>query len=247
MKNIKYVLILLVVIACNQDDVDADDTSVQIQTLADLVAQNNVQIDNVIACASGSENENETIAYVYPRPGSSDLRYFETTDATVDKNDYQQYVPVDLEAEDLFNGFLKTFTNQTQEEKWVIISFREDGDLHISNPIRLKHQTQNTLFTDAIEIDESQEAMPLFNWENSTNPEDAIYFQVVSDMTNELLSGTYTFENHFRYYDLDNVVLNITQETPPDLIIDDMYGFLLMGVSEDNWVNVLGQRTFIAQ
>lgn len=249
MKNIKYLCIAFLIIACNQDDANtnADEATLLIETLADLVAQNNVQIDNVIACASGSENPNETIAYVYPRPGASDLRYFETVDATVDKNDFELYTPVDIESEDFFNGFLRTFTVQSQEEKWVIISFQEDGDLHISNPIRLKHLTQNTILTDEVAIDQSQEAMPLFSWENITNQEDAIYFQVVSDENNDLLSGTYTFEDNFRYYELDNVVLNITQETPPELVIDDPYGFLLMGVSEDNWVNVLAQRTFVAQ
>jgi len=249
MTNIKYFFIALLIIACNQDDANnnADSTNFSIETLADLVAVNTVQIDNVIACASGSENPNETIAYVYPRPGASDLRYFETTDATVDKNDFKLYTPVDIETEDFFNGFLKTFTIQSQVEKWVIISFSENGDLHISNPIRLKHQSQNTVFTDAIAIDQSQEGMPLFSWENITNEEDAIYFQVVSDMNTDLLSGTYTFDSSFRYHELDNVVLNITQETPPDLVIDDPYGFLVMGVSEDNWVNVLGQRAFVAQ
>lgn len=245
MNAIKYLVLACVVIACNQDDID--DNASSITTLADLVALNTVQIDNVIACASGSENENEFIAYVYPRPGASELRYFETIDATVDKNDYQQYVPVALETGNLFNGFLRTFTNQSEQEKWVIISFLEGGELHLSNPIRIKHQTQNTLFTDQVTIDQSQVGMPLFSWTPIINEEDAIYFQVVSDVSNDLLSGTYTFEDNFRYYKLDNVVLNVTQETPPALENEETYGFLLMGVSEDNWVNSLAQRAFIAQ
>jgi len=40
---------------------------------------------------------------------------------------------------------------------------------------------------------------------------------VITDETNELLSGTYTFETQFQYYLLDNVVLNITEETPQTL------------------------------
>lgn len=245
MNAIKYIVLALLCIACNQED--SDDNVVAIETLADLVAVNTVQIDNVIACASGSENDNEFIAYVYPRPGASDLRYFETIDATVDKNDYEQYTPGLLESEDLFNGFLKKFTSQSQTEKWVIITFQEGGELHLSNPIRIKHQTQNTLFTDQVVIDQSQEGMPLFSWTSLINPEDAIYFQVVSDSSNDLLSGTYTFEDRFRYYVLDNVVLNITPETPPVLLPQASYDFLLMGVSEDNWVNSLVQRSFVAQ
>jgi len=59
------------------------------------------------------------------------------------------------------------------------------------------------------------------------------------------LSGTYTFEQHFSYYVLDNVVLNITEETPPVLETATPYNFTLMGVSEDNWVNLFIQKSFI--
>ncbi|MEP0262499.1 hypothetical protein [Dokdonia sp.] len=231
---------LFLLVACGSDDTVIE----QNDTLAALVAQQTIEIDNVIACASGSVNPNEIIAYVYPRPGATDLRYFETENASVDKNDYQNYVQIDLPEENFFNGYLKTFTRQTSQEKWVIISFRESGILHLSNPIRLRHQSQNTNFSMDVAIDQSQIGTPLFKWETIVQPLDAIYFQVVSDVSNELLSGTYTFEPQFRYYELDNVVLNITQETPPDLIDGDTYGFTLMGVSEDNWVNTLLQVNF---
>lgn len=238
-----FLACLFLLVACNSDDVASDQVGA---TLADLVAQNTVEIDNVIACASGSVNPNEIIAYVYPRPGATDLRYFETENANVDKDEYQNYMQIDLPEEDFFNGYLKTFTRQTLEEKWVIISFRESGKLHLSNPILLKHQTQNTIFTTTVAIDQSQAGMPLFSWDSLVQAPDAIYFQVVTDASNELLSGTYTFDSQFRYYQLDNVVLDITQETPPDLINAARYGFTLMGVSEDNWVNTLLQTEFVA-
>ena len=244
--NFLWVCFLVLLLSCNSDNetiVEQDDDG----SLATLVAQNTIEIDNVIACASGSENPNEIIAYVYPRPGASDIRYFETETVTVDKNDYQNYTQVLLPEGDFFNGYLKTFTQQTAVEKWVIISFRESGILHLSNPIRLKHQTQNTHFTDIVSIDQSQTGMPLFNWEPLVQPQDAIYFQVVSDASNELLSGTYTFEPQFRYYQLGNVVLNITEETPPELISQTPYGFTVMGVSEDNWVNLIMDKSFEVQ
>lgn len=247
MEYIKYILIVFLLISCDDDDTTENTDVNTVETLADLVAQNDIEIDNVIACASGSDNLNEIIAYVYPRPGATDLKYFETTNATVDKNDYSEYIEIDLPTQDFFNGYLKTFTRQTTEEKWVIVSFRESGILHLSNPIRLKHQTTNTAFTDQVTVDQTEFGMPLFTWANLSDEENAIYFQVVSDQTDELLSGTYTFEEQFQYYELDNVVLNITLETPPELISETNYGFTLMGVSEDNWVNVLAQRSFVTE
>jgi len=235
---------LFILISCSSDDTPIIEQESN-DSLATLVAQNTIEVDNVIACASGSVNPNEIIAYVYPRPGATDLRYFETQTIDVDKNNYQNYYQIELPEDDFFNGYLKTFTRQTTVEKWVIISFRESGILHLSNPIRLKHITQNTSFTNEVTIDQSQAGMPLFNWNSLAQIQDAIYFQVVSDVSNELLSGTYTFEPQFRYYKLDNVVLNITEETPPELINDTTYGFTVMGVSEDNWVNTLLQTSFV--
>lgn len=227
-----------------------DDTVVEpvINTLADLVAINDIEIDNVIACASGSAIDNEFKTYVFPRAGSSELRYFETENATVDKNDYSNYIPIEIEPQGLFNEFLMTFTRQTEVEKWVIISFRESGIIHLSNPIRLKHQTQNTILGSEVAINQSCPGEPIFNWAPIVSNNDAIYFQVVSDASNNLLSGTYTFDSQFQFYRLDNVVLNVTPRDPPALIEEDSYQFTLMAVSEDNWVNYLAlEIPFVAQ
>ena len=61
------------------------------------------------------------------------------------------------------------------------------------------------------------------------------------------LSGTYTFDTHFQYYNLDNVVLNITEGTPPNLTKGVQYKFTVMDVSEDNWVNTIFVAPFIAE
>ncbi|MDY8134772.1 hypothetical protein [Aquimarina sp. 2201CG5-10] len=235
------VLVLSLVFSC-----DTNDATIQIDnSLASLVAVNSIEIDNVIACASGSKDEENTIiAYAYPRDGATDLRYYETASITDDKNNYQNYNRILIEPEDFFNGYLKKFTRITEEEKWVIITFFENNKLHLSNPIRLKHLTKPTEFTDAVSIDMSQQTMPSFMWEDGIIAENKIYFQVISDVNNDLLSGTYTFEKEFQYYKLDNVVLNITQETPPQLNPMNSYNFTLMGVSEDNWVNLFIERNF---
>jgi len=210
-----YIVVLSVFLGCSTsettDDIIISETANSVLLLSEYVAGEVVMIDNVIACASGSANPNEIIAYVYPRPEATDIRFFETTTVDDDKNDYSQYSQINVPEEEL------------------------------------KHLTQNTVFTDAISIDQGVSGMPLFNWPNLATEADAIYFQVITDETNELLSGTYTFETQFQYYLLDNVVLNITEETPPDLIINESYSITLMGVSEDNWVNVFGQTGFITE
>lgn len=244
MTKANYIVIFFLgLLSCNMDDEPG--TVILQDSLATLVSNNTVEIDNVISCASGVvDQENTIIAYFYPRPGSSDFRYYETSTIEDDKNDYQNYRRVAIEPSDLFNGYLKKFTRTIPEEKWVIITFFEEEKLHLSNPIHLKHITKPTEYTDTVFIDESMPENPIFSWQDGTLMDSAIYFQVISDVTNNLLSGTYTTEKTFQYYNISNVVLNITRETPPQLIPANSYDFTLMGVSEDNWVNLLIQKNF---
>ncbi len=245
MTKTNYIVLLFITLGIFSCDTDNENTVRLDTSLASLVNANTIEIDNVIACASGSENdENTIIAYVYPRPGSTDIRYYETSSVEDDKNNYQNYTQIDLVAEDFFNGYLKKIERTTSEEKWVIITFFENDKLHLSNPIRLKHRTKPTEFVNEVMINTMSSGMPIFNWQDGTIAEHKIYFQVISDANNELLSGTYTFEKQFQYYKLDNVVLNITREIPPQLDPMDSYNFTLMGVSEDNWVNLFIEKSF---
>ncbi len=237
------VILQFVLFACDKDDtVQVDDS------LSSLVAVNEIVMDNVIACASGSNTDpdpNTIIAYAYPRPGATDLRYYETNSISDDKNDYTKYKRITITPQDVFNGYLKKFIRVTAQEKWVIITFFENNKLHLSNPIKLKHKTKPTEFSTDITITQDTPLMPIFAWDDGTIAENKIYFQVVADTDNNLLSGTYTFEKQFQYYKLDNVVLNVTTSTPPQLNSNDSYAITLMGVSEDNWVNLFIEKKFI--
>lgn len=245
MKNsIYYIICLISFISCTNED-NAVDTS--ITNLLELVDQVPHKTGTVIACASGSVIDQEIIVYLYPRPGVTTIRYFETDAIDVDPADLSNYNLLNLELTDFFNGYLKKFTRTTDRERWVIASFMENGILQLSNPIRLKHRSQNTQFVNTVNIDLTIPTAPDFSWKMHSTDRDAIYFQVVSDAQNNLLSGTYTFDTQFQYYELDNVVLNITRETPLDLVLGATYGFTVMGVSEDNWVNFLLQRSFVVE
>jgi hypothetical protein len=44
-----------------------------------------------------------------------------------------------------------------------------------------------------------------------------------------------------------NIISKIHTETPPSLVIDDTYNFYVYGLSADNWVNFIIQKSFIAE
>jgi len=155
-----------------------------------------------------------------------------------------QFVP--LISEPFFQGALRVFKTNSNP-KWFTVVFELDGKIEIATPIRNKIDTQPSIWSNVVTIDSQEALMPLFSW-NSLNPDNtAIFFQVVSTEDLEFLSGTYTEENKFQYYNLNNVVLNITQYEPPDLVDGETYMFTLMDVSLDNWVNQVIMSPFVAR
>ena len=247
MKYFVYISLFLI-FSCSTDG-ETENTSSSVndsaETLATMVASREIVIDNVIACAGSNEDPELVSIYLYPREGVTNIRYFETTTAEEDKNDYTNYTEMNGTLLDVFNGFLLRYEVAVPEEKWIIVSFEENGEIHLSNPIRLKHLTKPTEYLPQnVSIDISSPLMPTFAWTDGAFDDSKIYFHVVSDATDNLLSGTYTFDRMFQFYNLDNVVLNITEETPPDLILDDTYNFTLLAVSEDNWVNLFAEVGF---
>jgi hypothetical protein len=233
-------LIVLLGICCSTDK--EQDLSI---TLDDSLSGKQIERDNVIACAASNENDNLISVYFYPRNGVTNIRYYETENSKVDKNDFENYYPVEAPQVDVFNGYLKKFEVSVSEEKWVIVSFDESGKTHLSNPIRLKQDTKPTEYlSQNVSVDGTDKKMPIFSWKDGKYADTKIYFQVVSDAQNQLLSGTYTFEKVFQYYNIENVVLNITKGTPETLKEETSYGFTLMAVSEDNWVNLFSKIDF---
>jgi len=241
MKLFKYISLIVILASCSNND-DINDNS-----LSTYVLNKTIEIGAVIACAASDEVTNDVLAFYYPVTGASNIRLYETIDAEVDKNEFSNYLKIETEPLPFFNGYLGMFVRDVSTEKWIIITFELDDEIKISNPILTKQISKPSVWTEDISIDQVQTGMPNFNWVDNAFGDNAIYFQVVSDAQNNLLSGTYTFENQFQYYNISNVVLNITTETPPELTIGTSYNFTLMDISEDNWVNSVIQKTFEAQ
>jgi len=206
----------LVLISCSTDAINED-----FNTLDNSLASKEVVLDNVIACAASNATDDKVSVFFYPRPGATNIQYFETESSNDDKN-------------------------LVTQEKWAVVTFDEGGQTHLSNPIRIKHQTKPTEYLPQNITIDATSNMPRFSWRDGRYDDTKIYFQVVSDNQDNLVSGTYTFEKTFQFYNLDNVVLNITKGIPSPLQAGNSYGITLMAVSEDNWVNMIVQEQFSA-
>ncbi len=236
-------LFAFLLIACSQED----DTNIEINTLATAIEGREGVMGNVIACAASNEDSSVVSIFLYPREGVTNVNFYETAIAEVDDTDFSLYTRGEAPLIDVFNGYLLKYEVSQVAEKWIIVSFEEDGQIHLSNPIRLRHLSKPTEYLPQnVEIDLTMSTMPVFKWQDGSFTDNAIYFHVVSDVNGDLLSGTYTLDKFFQYYKLENVVLNITEVEPPvNLHADANYDFTLLAVSEDNWVNLFSTRTFI--
>ncbi len=220
------------------------------QILANYLELNaSLEMEELVACAGGKaegllgDSTMPTDIFFYPVEGATDFRYFETS-RVEDYNDFSKYVEKTLESEPVFNGYLWKFNRAPfVGELFGIVTYKTPGNIHVCNPIRLKTNVKPTEVNSELVSIQANGVNPTFNWSDGIIDENNIYFQVISDMENYLISGTYTTEKNFTFYDLSNVVFNITRTTP-ELEENKNYKFTMMAVSEDNWVNLIIEKEF---
>lgn len=250
MKNILIIILSVsVLLSCNKDD-EGFASGTLGKFIEDLGLP--TQRDSLIACAAGSASGNfmngtgNTSVFFYPPTGAENFRYFEietpTTNTQLDLLTFRQ---VDHPVSPIFNGYLQRFTGNISN-KVCVVTFVKSGKLFISDPITIKSTTQATdINPPGYNIFNASSLEPSFQWSTSPNGIDVIYFSVVADANDNLISGTYTESPNWTFYDLTNVVLNIRDVDPaPTLTANTDYRFVMMAVSDDNWVNSLVDEDF---
>jgi hypothetical protein len=247
-KNVVFWVVLLAVfVSCSSDN----DISVPRNLGEFLETIPNTNQGGVIACAANADGRKDlTYIFYYPEAGATDIRYYEATDATVDKLDFKSYKRQALNVEDVFGGKLKRFVRSNNStESWCLVTFFLDGVLQISNPILLKNDSQPTKWEDDLTIEYPTTLNPKFTWTDFETTNNDVYFQALFETEEEeFVSGTYTEDKLFSYYDTSNVTLDINTETPKDLKVDTEYLMTIMGVSQtDNWVNLVIEENFVPQ
>ena len=237
---------LIVVTGCRRDETN------KVLKLTNYLAESKtVLYDKVIACAAGSpfgisgSNSFETSVFFYPVPGASDFKYFEA-EYIKDSMSFNKYIEKRFPIEPVFNGYLKKFIHPFfNSEKMGVVTYVVDGVLYLSTPIRLKTNVKPTEVNANLLLISEDGISPSFSWQDGKINENVIYFQVISDLSGNFICGTYTLNKEFTFYDLNNVVLNVTElNTTPQLIPNSIYNFTMMAVSEDNWVNLMFQSPF---
>jgi len=246
MKNLIFLFVVILMFSCDEEP------ELNEMILADYIKLNgSLELADLVACAGGQENgllesANEpTDVFFYPIKGATDFRYFEAENIA-DSVDFSKYLAKELKSEPIFNGYLWKFNNTPfTGERMGVVTYKTPGKIHVCTPIRQKTNIKPTEENPDLVLITENGTMPSFSWSDGLINENVIYFQVISDADNNLVSGTYTIEKDFTFYDLSNVVFNITDSTTTPMLEPNRdYRFTMMGVSEDNWVNLLIEKDF---
>jgi len=231
----------------------AKDDGPETNNLQVYLQSSSAMVNELIACAAGGPSnvlaspDHPVSIFFLPEGNATNFRYFETENLEVANDDFSAYTQVILNDVPVFGGFLRYFERPAaQFEKWGIVTYENNGTIHYSNPIRIKFsekptEANNTLLT----LDQAQPLSPRFAWEDGLIQENVIYFHAITGPDGNLLSGTYTIDRTWQFYDLSNVVLNIRDVSPPPALSPNSnYQYTMLAVSLDNWVNLIIQRDF---
>ena len=241
-KKIVFFLTCISIFSCSRDT----DISVA-RNLQEYMNENlNVEENAVFACAANAaSNTSLTYVFYYPEVGASDIRYYELTDASLDKDNFINYRRESLESETTFGNKLGRFSRSGGSENWCLVTYKINGILRISDPIKLNNTTKSTVYSNDVLINYKTTLEPNFTWEDALTNESVNYFQILTDEAKDFISGTYTEDTFFQYYDETNVTLNINDTTPSELVADEIYNFTTFGIGADNWVNIIIEEQFI--
>jgi hypothetical protein len=208
-------------------------------------------LDEIVAFAANTSGSSSFAnIYYYPIEGATDIRYYETDNVISGvETDLNNYRRIFLTSGEVYGGELNAFSRSDSAESWCIVTYVVNDELYTSKPIKIKIETNTTEWSNVLkeEIDFSVSLKPKFIWDDD-NIDNTRYFQIVTDATNTFLSGNFVLDPLTKSFQYDESVgSHIGGETPPELIPNESYKFIVMGLSEDNWVDLVIQKSFIME
>lgn len=239
MKN-TYLLalsLILFLFSCGESDSNS---------LQDFI-DNKESSDELVACAATylvfpiSGFEYRTAVYYKTLPGQSNLQLWYSEEYS---QSIENYKLIESSDQPQFSGFLGLIEDERQTGAFIV-SVNVGDEIIYSKPIEILTLDTKTVIDDAITIDFAQNLEPTFTWPTSSVDDQSIYFHLIVDLEQEeAISGTYSYETNFTFYDLQNVVFNVTEKVDPVLEPNKEYLIQIMDVSDNNWVTKISRTTF---
>ncbi|GAB5417939.1 MAG: hypothetical protein Crog4KO_23130 [Crocinitomicaceae bacterium] len=243
MRILTILLGLFILTSCNKKPEQSE--------LEEFIAENQGRTEDfLIACAAGDINgfmgstERPISVFFYNvDDASSAMLYVKSEEGG--KDEFCYYSRAEEIPESMFNGRMGRFSVSTEYNgKWVIVVYNTGDTYNVSDPIFIRADTHPTVDISSKIITQGSGSQPQFNWLSDFVKGNVIYFSLISNANNDFVSGVYTKEKYWNFYDLSNVVLNVTPTMNPTLDTQESYTYTNMGVGEDNWVRTFGSVAF---
>ncbi|MCI5058985.1 MAG: hypothetical protein MRY83_22920 [Flavobacteriales bacterium] len=236
-------LILLLIILSFSCEKDGEVSVRNTQTLDEYITalEKPSGYREVISCAAHASNFDGINVFYLPKAGSHSYKLF-TTNTEGFEYRYSEFFEAAAQLDDIFNGAMQKFRLLDKTVKQCVVTYIKNDTVFISDPIVIKPDAEGVP-SNLLQIDLEDSLNPNFSWKNDTLRDNLIYFQIVSDQNDNILSGTYTYDKWFQYLDRNNVVL----DTKPDFVplkTSEPYKITIMAVNDYNWVNWIVEDQF---
>lgn len=243
MRIAAIILGVLVLASCDKKPVQSD--------LEQFITENQGRSEDfLIACAAGNmeefmgDAERPISIFFYNVDGASTASLYVKSEEGKPE-EYCYYSKVDMFPESMLNGRMGRFpVSKDFTDKWVIVTYTTGTTYHVSDPILLRADTHPTIDISNKIVAMGDSLQPEFNWHADPIKGNVIYFSLISNSANDFVSGVYTEDKMWDFYDLTNVVLNVTPTMNPTLNSQDSYVYTNMGVGQNNWVRTFGTLSF---
>lgn len=221
---------------------------IKVQTLEEfMTAQTLSPSDDLVACAASTLVLSmdfppvHTMVYYKTVEGQGDIKVWYSEAFSQDFSKYQEITVNDVR---IHNNFMGSALMNLQSGSIIVSTSTEDEFIY-SKPIEILSDEITTVIHTDVEVDLANGLNPFFTWPESTVDSESIYFHLIVDMVNDdAITGTYSYENTFTFYDLNNVVFNVTEKENPELLSNTNYLMQVMHVSDNNYVTKITRAEF---
>ncbi len=251
--NIKIYILSIILFSITSCDNSLEERF-KIKHLDDFLTFNKhfISIESFGFAANNKTDSDKVDAYCYLELDADVVHYFETDSIDDDPLDNSKYILKNFEATRVSKdnratyaqGFIKFSRPAANHEAWAVISYKAEGKVFRSAPIKLKSLTQPTEYSDAITIDATNTLQPIFSWSAGIHTDTNSYLELMKNDNLEITSATTTTDLLYQYNNNTNVVKNITP-TSPKLTSKKTYFFSAVGIGSDHWVNLWLEKKYI--
>jgi hypothetical protein len=217
-------ILMLGMSSCSNDDDSTPPADPSL--LSTQIEEQQISQDRVTAYGySGIESSSVLMLY-YQEPNATNVTFFKTDNAKVNRNDYSNYRVYDPgETRAVLGAFRQTQEEQVANEYFAIVKYTINNQIKLSNPIRVNHINKPTSWTEVdVAVDQSNSGLPKFTWERNVAGDSSIFLFGLFDQSGDgPLVSILTTDTEFLYFDTSNAVFEYTLGTLEPLNFGELH------------------------